>query len=155
MNGMEPAERKRLNKEVMDTLGNAPEHAWNMQKFREEVMPLHQKAHEEFMRKSPAAKRAWTHQKLKEEMTPEKIKQMWTPVNLEDDREYEDEFRRKEPAMRSAFGSNPEAPPFRPMAKQGGKKSKRKTHKKSKKIKKTMRKKTRAKKSHKKRGTRR
>tara|TARA_B110000858_G_C17723751_1_gene436577 strand:+ start:116 stop:568 length:453 start_codon:yes stop_codon:yes gene_type:complete len=150
MNGMEPAERKRLNKEVMDTLGNAPEHAWNMQKFKEEVMPAHQKAHEEFMRKSPAAKRAWTHQKLKEEMTPGKIKQMWTPVNLEDDKEYEHQFRRKEPEMRSIFGENPEAPPFRPMAKQGGKKSK-----KSKKAKRKNHRKTRAKKSRKKRGTRR
>lgn len=148
MNDMGPAERKRLNREVLEKLGHGPEHAFNMQKFREEVMPAHQKAHEEFMRKSPAAKKAWDMQEEKE-MTPHDLNQH------PEVKRYEYEFMRKTPAMRSAFGSNPAAPVFRPMAKKGGKKSKRKMHKKSKKSKKTMRKKTRAKKSHKKRGMRR
>jgi hypothetical protein len=148
MNDMGPAERKRLNMEVAEKLGHAPEHAFNMQKFREEVMPAHQKAHEEFMRKSLAAKKAW-HMQEEKEMTPDDVNKHPEVMR------YEHEFMRKTPAMRSVFGSNPGAPAFRRAANKGGMKSKRKMHKKSKKPKKTMRKKTRAKKSHKKRGTRR
>lgn len=148
MNDMGPAERKRLNFETIAKLGHAPEHAFNMQKFREEVMPAHQKAHEEFMRKSPAAKKAWDMQE-KKEMTPHDVNQH------PEVKRYEHEFMRKTPAMSSVFGSNPGAPAFRPVANKGGKKTKRKMHKKSKKSKKTMRKKNRAKKSQKKRGMRR
>ena len=83
MNDMGPAERQRLNKEVVRELGTAPELAWHMQE-----------GHEEFMRKSPAARRAWHMQEEKEDMTPNDVN------DHPEVRKYEHEFMRKTPGMR-------------------------------------------------------
>ena len=146
---MGPAERQRLNKEVVRELGTAAEHAFNTQKFKEEVMPAHEAAHKEFMRKSPAARRAWHMQEEKEDMTPNDVN------DHPEVRKYEHEFMRKTPGMRSAFGEKPNANTSQAMANKGGKKSKRKMHKKMKKTKRGQNKKSKAKKSHKKYATRR
>ena len=123
MNNMGPSERKRLNLEVVNTLGHGPEHAFNMQKFREEQLPAHQKGYEEFMRKEPATRKAWHDREAHELMTPHNI-------NADPDAQtYEHEFMKKSHSMASKFGENPTVKPFLPKSqRKGGRKTKRSKH---------------------------
>ena len=150
---MGPAERARLNKEVASKLGFRTRDAWYHQMSKEDEEAKRAGEEEakragegEFYKKSPAAKKAWEIQEEKESMIPNDLNKHPDAMN------YEHEFMRKTPAMRSIFGENPAAPAFTPKPKKGGKKYKTKKMKKSKR---NPNKKTKAKKSYKKRATRR
>ena len=62
-----PNQRKNMNAEVLETFGHGPEHAWNMQKFREEHDEPYAKAVHEFKGKSNATEHAFNMQKFREE----------------------------------------------------------------------------------------
>ena len=135
MNDMGPNERMRLNKEVASTLGKKTKEAWD----NAETKIAHRKAVKEFAKKSPAAQKAWFNQEMHEAMTPQDINA--NPVA----QRYQEMFHSKAHAMKSAFGTNPDAAPFVPA---GGKKTR-----KYKKSKRGRGKKPKAKKSQKKRGS--
>lgn len=135
MNDMGPNERMRLNKEVASTLGEKTKEAWD----NAETKIAHRKAVKEFAKKSPAARMAWFNQEARE-MAPRDINA--DPAA----QRYQAMFNSKAPAMKSAFGENPNAAPFVPA---GGKKTR-----KYKKSKRSRGKKSKAKKSQKKRASR-
>ena len=140
MNDIEPNERTGLNKEVSDTLGVKTKESWD----NADTKLAHQKAVEEFARKSPAAREAWFNKETRPLMKPQDLN-----TNL-DAQAYQNMFHNKSKSMRSVFGANPVAKPFIP---KGGKKTRK--YKKSKKSKRTRVPKSKAKKSHKKRPSRR